>query len=148
MHLYSAFCRQGCQAHQAKFCTTEFRILKGELPCKIPHLQKSFRKHTFWGRHDLGRNCSCLRRMFIKILLLVFSSLLLRENSRPSFPVIVAKVEKVKALPGVPHAGESLTGHGRRWSDGSPRRVHQGCPILLLVSEDAFLSLSKLSQWI
>ena len=48
--------------------------------------------------------------MFIKILLLVFSSLLLRENSRPSFPVVVAKDEKVKALLGIPHAGESLMG--------------------------------------
>lgn len=48
--------------------------------------------------------------MFIKILLLVFSSLLLRENSCPSFPVVVAKDEKVKALLGIRHASESLTG--------------------------------------
>ena len=48
--------------------------------------------------------------MFIKILLPVFSSLLLRENSHPGFPVIAAKDEKVKALLGVRHAGESLRG--------------------------------------
>ena len=126
---------------------------KGELSCKIPHLQKSLRKPTkphFWV--DMTQELQLPQeKSWSRFYFSFSSSWFLKENCRPSFPVVVAKDEKVKAQLGVGHAGEPRT-EAEDDSDvlmaAHAESILLPCPALLLVSEYTFLSLLRLSQLI
>lgn len=92
----------------------------GELHCKIPHLQNSFKeihKTTFLDRYDLGITVAS-GEMLVKVWLLIFFNWFFNEHCHTSFPVFMAKNGSVQAQVSVGCAGELLSeavGDGKLW---------------------------------
>lgn len=112
MQLYSTFFFTKTVKHiRLSSAQQNSECWKGELPCKIPHLQKSLRKPTkpHFGVDMTQELQLPQEKRWSRFYFSFFSSWSLKENCRPSFPVAVAKDEKVKAQLGAGHAGEPRT---------------------------------------